>query len=117
MDGVRGGCEVVCSKDCFSPKPESESMTSVADRFSRISNSVAQQCEAFASLFEPKDSAVNINASHDHIVKHDTKQKHAEWSMILGRVKTTMDWTWNETTMTSPYERMRSVDSGWSKSR
>ena len=52
------------------------------------------------SSVELKDSAANINASHDLIVEHDTEQKHTECSMILGRVKRTMDW--NEMTMTSP---------------
>ena len=91
MDRVRGGCRIVCSKDWFSPVPL------FGDRFSRISNSVAQQCQSFVLSVELKDSIVNINAPHDLIVEHDTEQKRTECSMILGRVKTTMDW--NETTM------------------
>ena len=107
MDRVRGGCKIVCSKDWFSPVSESESMTPVWRSFQPHLNSVAQQCQSFVLSVELKDSTVNINAPHDLTVEHDTEQKHTECSMILGRVKTTMDWNETTTTMTSPDENAK----------
>ena len=114
MDRVRGGCKIVCSKDWFPPVPLSESMTPVWRSFQQHLRLRCTTMPIFRFV-SFKDSTVNINVPHDLIVKHDTEQKHTECTMILGGVKRTMDW--NETTMTNPDERMRSVDSGWSRSR